>query len=429
MSSFRAFEGRGAFIALALLFKAILDYAYWHHISLIYSYSGFEWSPNLTKYIESWVLYLVLLALAPYRLKRPSDFFINILLFSLTVPLLSFYGLANQSRYFLYVFILGYALVSIFRIGRPFHIPILVEGPQVAKVLIFLCIIWVSVSFVILGGVSFFNLDFMKVYEYREAVTEKIGSGLMGYLNFWAYKVMGPMLLLIALSRKKYLLAILVFLLHMFWFGVSSHKAVLFYPFLVLLVWFCFRKKQALAVVPLGMALMVVLATIIYIVLDYGSISTLIVRRVFFIPARATFNYYEFFSTNPWIWWSNSSITFGLIDYPYYIDPAKLIGEWEGSGSSLNNSFLSTGYMHAGIGGIVLYGFLVGLLFRLVDSLAKALPMWFGIGTVVVPCYSLMTSADLPASLLTHGLGIGIVFLFFLRASHKQFMKDALYIG
>lgn len=111
--------------------------------------------------------------------------------------------------------------------------------------------------------------------------------------------------------------------------------------------------------------------------------------------------------------WS-SSITASFVDYPYELNPAKLIGSYLGTDSHANNSFLSTGYMHAGIPGVILYGILVGLLFRLIDSLSnKFVTPWVAVAVIIVPSQALLTSADLPTTLLTHGLGIALVILFF----------------
>jgi hypothetical protein len=84
----------------------------------------------------------------------------------------------------------------------------------------------------------------------------------------------------------------------------------------------------------------------------------------------------------------------------------------------LNNTFLSTGYMHAGVWGIILYGVLAGFLFRLIDSLAgRALPVWLVLAVIIVPSRSLLLSADLPTSILTHGIGVAIIILLLLRRS------------
>ena len=114
------------------------------------------------------------------------------------------------------------------------------------------------------------------------------------------------------------------------------------------------------------------------------------------------------------------------MDYPYDVNPAALIGRYMGTDSHANNSFLATGYMHAGLAGIVLYGVVVGLLFRVIDSLANnGLPPWVAVAAIIVPSQSLLVGADLPTAILTHGIGISIVILFLLRSSASKQIAES----
>ena len=152
-----------------------------------------------------------------------------------------------------------------------------------------------------------------------------------------------------------------------------------------------------------------------YIWFDSVLPASLFIRRVFFVVANNTFYYYEFFSSNAFVYWSNS-ITSSLIEYPYHIGPAKLIGQSRGTDAHVNNTFLSTGFMHAGLLGVVFYAVLVGLLFKLIDSIsAQGIPVWVAIAVLIVPSRSLLLSADLPTALLTHGVAVGVLILFLLR--------------
>ena len=120
------------------------------------------------------------------------------------------------------------------------------------------------------------------------------------------------------------------------------------------------------------------------------------------------------------MYWSNS-ITAAFVDYPYDLNPAELIGRYMGTDSHANNSFLATGYMHAGIAGIVIYGIVVGLLFRIIDSLAyKGVPAWVAVASIIVPSQSLLVGADLPTAVLTHGIGMSLVILFLLRSTASR---------
>jgi hypothetical protein len=297
------------------------------------------------------------------------------------------------------------------------------EGRVLSFILVGAGVFGVTGWFIASGGISFFNLDLTQVYQYRRAVEEIIHAGLMGYVNIWAWKVFGPALLTISLWKKKIWLAVLVIGIHVFWFGVSANRSVLFYPFLVICIWFLFTRSNALGIIPLGSMIVVVLSILTFYLADYILPASLFVRRVFYIPSFLTFEYYDFFSSHQFVWWSNSSVTLGLLDYPYSFNPPLLIGKWMGTEAHANNSFLSTGYMHAGVFGILLYGIIVGLLFRLIDSLGtKGLPVWVVLGVLIVPSRSLLLSVDLPTSLLTHGIGLGLIILFLMRKfSAKQF--------
>lgn len=421
----RHFERKSVFLIFGVIFWVSLELGYRLFVSPLYAYAGFLLDPDWIKYCEGWLVYLVLVSCAPAYLSRPSDFFINILLFGLMAPLLVFYGLADQSREHLYTVVLGYGLVDVFRRGLTLRIPVLKEGRLLAITAVVFGVTFVSVWLVWSGGLQFFNLDLTEVYDYRRSVGELVRSGVMGYVNTWAYKVFGPALLALALWKRHFWLAALVVMLHVYWFGVSSQKSVLFYPFVILFVWLSFSNIKALSFIPLAMSFVVVTVLLMYLVMDYVHPASWFIRRVFFVVADNTFYYYRFFSENELVYWSNSVLS-GFLDYPYDTNPAQLIGDSRGTHSHVNNTFLSTGYMHAGLWGIIFYGVVAGAIFRLVDSLSAAgVPIWVAISVLIVPSRSLLLSADLPTALATHGIVVALVILLLFRSSEHVHSRYA----
>ena len=421
-----ALEGRVWFVVGGVSLWVALEIGYRLFVQPLYDYSGFSLEFNLVKYLEAWGLYGALLLLSPRQLLRPSDYFMTFLLFGLLSPLLIFYSLANQPREHLYIVILGVLIIDIARRGKKIRIPTIKGGRSLTISLLVAGAGIVSVWFIISGGVGSLNFDLTKVYEFRREVGSSINVGLMSYVNIWAYKVFGPGLLAIALWKKHYLLAVCVVALHVFWFGVSSNKSVLFYPFLVFFLWFWFGRTRALSIVPLAMTGIVAAALMLYFLTDHLLFASMFIRRVFFVIADNTFYYYDFFSQNEFVFWSNS-ITASIIDYPYHINYAELIGESRGTESHVNNTFLATGYMHAGIPGIVFYSVVAGMLFRVIDGVAAAgIPVWVAVAVLIVPSRSLLLSADLPTALLTHGIGIGIIVLLLLRKRDESSGKSPL---
>ena len=408
---------RVVFIFWAVLFKIASESLYCYFLSPVYGYMGFPWTPDAIKYFESWIVYFILIVLAPKRLSKASDLFLVIMLFNIITPALSLYALANRTRSYLYILLLGYFLIFLFRQGRMVRLPTFKNGYFISKGIIISFVVGVSIWFFVSGGVRFFNLDLAKVYEYRHMAGEVLQAGPMGYLNTWAYFVFGPALLMLALWKRNLFGVIIILLIHLFWFSISARKIVLFAPWLVIFIWFCLRKTRALSWIPFSLFFIITFSAFLFFAFDLIRPASMFFRRVFFVPALLTFEYYDFFSSHQWVFWSNSKLTMGLINYPYDLGTAELIGRTMGNDTHANNGFLATGFMHAGICGVALYGMIVGLLFRLIDSLAlKYIPLWAALGIIIIPVYSLIISSDLPTALLTKGLGVGCLILFLLRS-------------
>jgi hypothetical protein len=228
--------------------------------------------------------------------------------------------------------------------------------------------------------------------------------------------VCGPLLLMRALRDRHHTMALCIVLLHVFWFGITSHKAVLFFPALVLFLHTVFKHSRALSLVPLGMALVVMTSLISYYATDSLFLSGMFVRRVFFTPSHLTFTYFDFFEQNPFVYWSNSVLS-SFVSYPYDDSVALVIGRYLNEPNAwANNSFFSTGYMHAGFLGVAIYGLAAGAILKILDSLVSmAVPLWMSLSIVIVPFFTLVTSADLTTALLTHGLGFAIFMLYLMK--------------
>ncbi len=412
-------ESRVWYITFAVMFRIILEIAYTNFVATAFEYEGFIYKLDIFKYLESWLIFVILLYFSPFVLKKASDYLVVYMLFAFVVPLLVYYALSNADRVHLYLVLTSVVFVYLFRSGRLLRVPYFRFGIKLVYGLLVIGSATVTAWMIASGGLKFFNLDLTRVYDFRREVGDVINQGLMAYLNVWATKVFGPVLLALSLWRKNYIIAFLVFLLHVLWFAISSHKSVLFYPFLVTFLWMWFSRSRALSLIPAGMSFVVLGGYLSYIFIEDILFGSLFIRRVFFVPSYLTFVYYEFFSKNDFVYWSNSILS-NFIRYPYDLNTAVLIGDYLDTESHANNSFLSTGYMHAGFFGVIIYGILVGLLFRLIDSLAaRGIPVWVAVASIIVPAQSLIISADLPTALLTHGIGASLVVLFLLRsASH-----------
>jgi hypothetical protein len=422
----RLIEGRWWLYPLGVVFRLLLELAYKDFVVPVYGSSGFVMFENSEKYLESWLLYLGLLVLLPSRARRPSDFLICLAFFAYLAPLLVFYGFADASRFALYCVLTQYGLMSLLRLGRPVRLPSIKHGSATAS--------WVVVGGIVVatgwmigsGALATFNLSLDAVYAFREDASTTLNVGILSYVIVWVTTVCGPIALMLALRDRRRMLALVIVLLHVFWFGVTSHKAVLFYPALVVFLHFLFKRSRALSLIPLGMSFAVFVSLISYYATDSLFLSGLFARRVFFVPSHLTFTYYEFFELNPFVYWSNSFLS-GVFDFPYEESVSLVIGKYLNEpNASANNSFFSTGYMQAGLLGVVAYGLLAGILLKFLDSLVtREVPIWMSLSVVIVPFYVVFTSADLTTALLTHGLGFALFMLYLMKPPARLNKMDS----
>ena len=419
------FDNRKAYITSFILFKFSLDFSYVYFISKFYSYSGYVLDVTPIKYIESFLINILLIVLYPKKLKKPSDYLNFTLLAFFLTPLLSYYALANESRYFLYLAVITSLLVYIFSQGKKFNIPTLQGGATIGISISILLLTVVTAWLVISTGMSNFNLDFRSVYDFRLDINEHTYVGPMAYLIPWLTKVVGSALIGYCYYSKKWLSLIVLVVLHVVWFGLTSHKSIAFYPLLVIVVWFWFTNRTYFTPIFIGCFLIISVATIYSLITGEYIYAAMASQRSFFTISRNTFDYFDFFSNHEFVYWSNS-LTSGLLDYPYYTSPQKLIGHWQGTESFVNNSFIAMGYMHASYFGLVLYGVLVGLIFRVFNSFClDRYTCLLVLSCIVVPSRELTLSSDLPTALLTHGILVAMILAFLLRpATSARFKGD-----
>ncbi len=408
-------SSKWVFILWALLFRAALDLSYLQFVNPVFLYSGFERGGTTNTIIESWLLFTTIVFFLPFKINKPSDFFVCVFFFGFFAPLLSLYGLSNYPQEHLYLQLFSFVLVLFFRKGKPIKIPIINNGRFF--ILIFLCllVLFVVSWLIYAGGTAQFNFSFKDVYSFRESAKGTLDPGVMKYVNPSTFKAALPTLLVIFLWKKRFLMALLVCAVFAFCFGMSSHKAVLFYPLLILFTWLFVNVNIKMYLLPVALTVLVLICLGLFIFAGNISVPSLFIRRSLFAVANNSYDYYELFQNEPFVLWSNS-ITKSFVVYPYNVSPSVLIGEWRGTGSNVNTSFIATGYLHAGIYGIVLYGLLTGFLLRLVDSFSAVnLPTWVVVGITIIPFQALFFSTDFPTVFLTHGMLLSLLILFFLR--------------
>ena len=406
-----------------ILFKIVLDYSYISFVVPYYEYMGFTLNFNLVKYFESWIVYLVLFLLLSRHKGHVLYMMILISFLLLIVPTITLYSFKNEPSEFFYSMILPYAGMLLAITTKRIQLYYLPYGKQIAIGGSVLLVLIVFLHYLLTVGFGHINFNLSKVYELRSsAYGMASNAGLFGYLNSWVTKVFSIFLIAIALLHKKYLFTILFILIQILLFGFSGHKAVLFSLVLLVGLYVFDKAKHHSTIIIYSVLGVVTLVLIYFYILQEPMLPSILIRRAFFVPADLNYVYFDYFSSNGYIYWSNSILK-NIFIYPYEVSPVLVIGDYLGYPKmAANTGIFGSGYMHLGIIGIILYMFIFTIFINIIQQFNN-LPSWIINTVVLVPFLSMLISSDLPTALLTHGLLIGMLILY-LYSTPKQKTKD-----
>lgn len=424
----RLLNNRLVFVFSCLLFRVMLDLAYALFVSKVFYYEGYHFEPSASNYLLSWLVYGFCAILVRHVLYVISDYFMVTFLLAVMAPMSSMIGLGNYELSPFFVTTGVFLFFKLVQYGGPLSqlmpppkLPQLARGRKVSLYIAFAAVVFLVSWYFASGAVMHFNLDFSKVYDYRAKSSELANVGVLAYLNNWVYSVFTIFLIAYSLYKRNFVLFWVLFVVQIFFYGVSNHKSVFFAPVMVFGVWYYFRNYKSLTVMPIGFLFIVGLTLGAYLYLGDVMMASMFIRRVFYVPSMLAFDYFEFFSNNQFVYWSNSILS-GFLDYPYEDGVGRVIGEFNGSGAGANNGFISSGYAHAGILGVMIYSVVLSYFLKVVDSAVNNsdIPVWLAVCMMLVPLRSTLISSDLLTTMLTHGLLLSLIMLLLFRDSRIQ---------
>jgi hypothetical protein len=414
----------------AIFFALVIAYAY--YIVPIFGYEGYVFEASKEKLIATLGLCLILSLITPKDDRKPSTLFLQIALVFVLLPMLVLFYAADKPWMYTLEAVAAYALVavmvSVIKI-RPARLPY-IGNNNLLNILLGVSAVFI-VSVFAFGGASYLNFDIEKVYDFRSDAAENL-PGIFGYISPWAGKVVLPLSLLLSVSSRRHLSAIFCVGSSVLVFGLTAHKGPLFYPFVVLLVYMLLSSKEFVKKFCLATFCLITLSILALWVFQIHEIDTLlfigslILRRAFFVPASLNYIYYDFFSINPWVLWSSSKFTFGMIENPYRLTTSHVIGYeyFHQENMGANTGWLGSGYMQAGFLGILLYAVIIWGIFSFVDGLAaKHRDRKLLTAGLLIPVISLITSSDLPTAFLTHGLLLNLVLISLVK--HRKMATES----
>lgn len=406
-------------------FRLMLDVSYENFLYVVYYFDtpiNFLYDVGMTRYLFSLLLFVLFTTVLSSRPRDVSNVFLIMATFFLIGPLTSEFGL-NAARPIEPVIYTMSALLLVDLVSR---IPVpdfisripVPKGPQLAVAISVLAVVYLLAWAYFSGALAYFNLDVRKVYEFRDKVAELLDVGPLSYLNLWVYKVFTIFLVCVCLLNRKFVWLGLLLLTQFFFFGLTSHRIVLFLPFLAIAVWFYLERFQRLTPMPYMAAIGILVALLLFEVRGIESVAEIAVRRAFFVPSGMTFQWFDFFTFHPHVYWADKLLAqFSSGEY-VRVNLPRLLGGYfvPGADSASNMGLVPAGYAQAGIWGVMLYSVILGLVLSVLNSIVRSgAPLWFVSALTIGPLRTALADSDLFTTLLSHGLGMVVVLLWLYR--------------
>ncbi|PYG87165.1 oligosaccharide repeat unit polymerase [Ruminiclostridium sufflavum DSM 19573] len=401
---------------LVIIYKIFLEFSYLKLINPIWGYMGFNLDINYIKLIETYILLIIIYIIVPKSDFKISNVFLQFLYLMMIIPTLSIYAMKNESRVFLYAFVIGF-LITILTVKYMPKIKLIRIKVSKKLFVLMLFLITITTYFLIIkdnGMPTLGALNLFNVYKIRSEFVSSLS--IINYLLMWQAKIINPFLIGYFYYKGKYKSIILVILFQIVLFLLTAYKSFLFSLVLVLGSVYLIKIKKFYTIFAGGMVLIVLSSFVlgIFKISDYPT--SFITNRVLFVPAQNYFFYYDFFSDNQKAYLTQSIIgnIFGLKEI-YNTNITYMIGElyYGSSKMMVNTGYLADAYMNFGILGMLFFSILLGIIFILIDQISKRVDKTIVVATFIFPIYSLVDGA-LQTSLLTHGLLISIILIYFI---------------
>lgn len=385
------------FLSSVLIYRICLDIIYARCIAPFWGYYGFEYEPEMSFIALSWLILFSISFLILPVLKRNNSVisYASVLLFFIRfIPFTSFIACTKQPDNFVLCECVYWFLTFLFLCkGKNIHIP---KPHKSAILLNSLILLLIFVVVFISGYYTHFRLNFnlSNVYDLRFEAREYNIPTFLSYLWGPAGNIL-PIILIYYIQKKKKLLACLILMIILLNFSINGMKSVLFK--LLLCLFLCaFMKNKLQNVVFCLFVLLSLLTLLEWHIFDTTFISTLIVRRVLYLPSLLDSYYFDYIYQNAPLYYDvgegDAHINF-LIGEEYFNAPKMLA----------NNGLFSDAYMNLGWIGCIIYPIVYAFFLKLCDSVFRGVNNQISFFCCLLIVYSISNSAFTTA-LITHGL-------------------------
>ncbi|MEZ5411892.1 MAG: hypothetical protein R2761_27910 [Acidimicrobiales bacterium] len=241
--------------------------------------------------------------------------------------------------------------------------------------------------------------------EARQAF-EGSGFAISGYSLTWQSGAMNPLLIAYGTVHRQRLALLAGLGGQVVLFSVAASKSMLISSLIVWLSIFLLHERRRARA---GLHLITVMLAVVVgagthqMITGSVDMNSLLVRRAIVTPPVLTRYYFDFFTSHPKTYLSQS-ILGGFLHYPYSSSIPRTVGmTYVGDATSANANFFADAFANFGLVGVISFSFVLAAIFAFIDANSHRIDLRLSTAVLAVAGMSLVNSA-LFTSLLTHGV-------------------------
>lgn len=399
-------------LLLIIIFRILLDITYKYEIAPHFGYMHLEDKSTMMSFINSWLVLIFITYFVLPFLRTGRDVaksFVGVCLYMIrVVPMTSYIAFMPQDNLYLVYNMLYWTFLFITIEKIPYK-RLSNKGSLYAvyfvTVISVVAVLWVS------GYYAHFrlHLSLVDVYELRDNARTFKMPLLLDYIWAATYNII-PVLIVYFIVNKKIQIVVLLMFVGILNFSINGSKSA-FFKILFCLFLFLFHKQNLRKVI-LPIFVFISLLTVgVYLFFDDIFLSTLITRRVFFVPNQLDTLYYDYICKHEPLYFDTEG--FGKLSF--------LIGEnyFDMFGMRANNGLFSDAYVNLGPIGVCVFPIILGLFLNFFCSICRKHNQAITLFSAIIVVTTLGSSV-FTTSLLTHGLFLLLVTLYLMPKSEIE---------
>lgn len=406
------------FIIISLLiFRGLLDISY-YFISTLYAYTGLGWTPkSLSDVLMSYIILIFIGLLIDISKNNLSTLLINLLIIFILVPSGTIFSY-NRAADHLPFLIMNLFIICLIIAAKELPGRTATDLRQPVKHMRFFVLISLALTAVIVAqfGLPKSIPGLSNVYDIRAEYLEK-STRIYSYIIVWLTNVFCPLFIVAGLISKKHRLTLLGLFISLLMFSLTGHKTMVLSFFLIFWIvsgLVIAGERNMVFYVGSLSAVILLLLTIDANVSEVPWLTSIFIRRAFFVPGLLFYYYNNFFHHSPLDYWSQY-FPFRLFMHSSYNEPiSKVLGRYffnENTNANVNflgDAFANGGYM----GYLVIFIAMLALLYML-NKITDGKDIYMSLAVVLFPFFMLTNTGFIPI-FMTHGMLVSLVILYFL---------------